>query len=296
MHIEKNTGCMKMANSLFEIAIFLVVILMIFGVILTSYESAGEKIVKAQEINNIEKMLVEVGDNLINNPGVPENWNEYEKGTPGLAIINDDGNIVANSVSYSKLIALGKNYDKLVYEKLFNSKIKTSIEIIPQKSSIASVKIGDYEEGDEIYAVNRMVKCDFYKSYVLKDFQNEGKCNHNHDQKENSCNYFKIFKGNVKNSDYYLIIDDSEKNDIDYIIDTTRVVKERYWQSPTSNKIYLNPQIDFYDDTSAIVFVHLNKADAKAVLVSVPKNFEPSNLEYDYFKTSECEFILTAWY
>lgn len=283
-------------DSTFEIAIIILIILMILGIIGQINENTTDKIVKTQEINNIERLLSEVCDNLINNPGNPQNWNEYMKGTPGLAIVNDEGITIPNSVSYSKLIALGKNYDKFVFKNLFNSKIKTSIELLPQKTSISSVKIGDWAEGDEIYSVNRMVKCDFYKKYTLKDFENEGKCNHGHNQNENSCNYFKIFKGNLKQSDYYLLIDDGEKNDIKYIIDTTRVVKQRFWQTPTSDKIYLNSEINFYDDASAVVFIHLNKANAKAVLVSVPKDFEDSNLKYDYFKTSECQFILTAWY
>ena len=285
-----------MMNTAFEIAVIMIILVLISAIAIQAGENMTDRTMKAQEINNIEKLLYEVADNLINNPGVPENWNEYGKGTPGLAIVNGDGVTVPNSVSYSKLIVLGKNYDKMVFEKLFDSKIKTSIELLPQKSSIASVKIGDASGGDEIFSVNRLVKCDFYKNYVLKDFQNEGKCNHRHDQSENSCNYFKIFKGNLKTSDYYLLIDEDEKNDIEYIIDTTRVVKQRFWQTPSSSEIYLNPEINFYDDTSAVVFVHLNKADAKAVLVSVPKGFDRGNLNYDYFKTSECEFILTAWY
>lgn len=285
-----------MAMKVIEIAIVLIVILMIFSIVLSSFENTTEKIIKTEEINNMEKLISEVSDNLINNPGVPDNWNEYGKGTPGLAIVNDGGLTVPNSVSYAKLIALGKDYDNLVYEKIFDSKIKTSIELKPHESSISSVKIGDYENGNTIFSINRLVKCDFYKNYVLKDFQTNGKCNKHHPQSENSCNYFKIFKGNLKKSDYYLLIDDSEKYDLEYIIDTTRVVKERYWQTTTSNAIYLNDKINFYDDTSAIVFIHLNKAKAKAFIISVPKDFDENNLEYDYFKTSECEFIMTAWY
>ena len=277
-----------------EIAIVLVIILMIFGIVLQANENLSDKIIKTQEINNIEKMLNEIADNLVNNPGNPDNWQDYGFGTPGLACIGSEGNIIPNSVSYSKLIALGKNYDKLVSEALFNSKVKTSIELVPQKSSISSVKIGEWEDGDEIFSVNRWVKCDFYKSYTIWDFQNDGKCNHQHRQTENSCNYFKVFKGNLMSSDYYLLIDDGE--DVDYIVDTTRVVKQRYWQTPTSNKIHLNPEINFYDDSSAVVVVHLNKPDARAVIVSVPKFFDSSFLEYDYFRSNECRFILTAWY
>ena len=210
-------------------------VLLISGIVLTSFENTTEKIVNVEEKENMETLLSEVVDNLINNPGVPDNWFESGKGTAGLAIVNENGEIIANSVSYSKFAALGKNYKKLVDEKLFNSKIKTSMEIIPQKSSISSVKIGSTEDENEVFCVNRLVKCDFYKRYVLKDFEIERKCNHEHDQTSHSCNYFKIFRGNVKKSDYYLLVDD----DVKYIVDTTRVVKERYWQQ-TSKVIYLN--------------------------------------------------------
>ena len=278
-----------------EIAIVLIVILLIGGIVLSSFENVTNKIVSSQEKENMEILTSEVADNLINNPGVPENWFEILKGTPGLAIVNEGGETIPNSVSYSKFTALGNRYEKLVDEKLFDSKIKTSMEIIPQKSSISSVKIGSSEDANDVFSVNRLVKCDFYKKYVMKDFQNDGKCNHNHDQSSNSCNYFKIFKGNLKKSDYYLLLDDSEDN-MKYIVDTTRVVKERYWQNPTSDCIHLNDEINFYDDTSAVVFIHFNKPHAKALLVSVPKNFDRDKLEYDYFTTNECEFVLRGWY
>ena len=282
-------------NNTLEIAILLIVMLLITGFILNSFENQSEKIVNIQDKNNLEKVMEELCDNLINNPGEPENWQEYESGTVGLAIVNDDGETVPNSVSYEKLIVLSKNYKKLLSSKYFD-KIKTSIELTPLKSSISSVKIGDSVEGDEVYTVNRIVKCDFYKKYVLKNLENDGKCNHGHSQKDTSCNYFKIFRGNLKSSDYYLLVDDSEKNNIKYIIDTTRVVKDRTWQHFTSSSLYLNPLIDFYDDTSAVVFVHLDKPQAKAVIVSVPKNFNQKYLNYDYFKTNECEFRLSGSY
>lgn len=279
------------ANMMIEVGIVLIIVLLISGIVLTSFENTTEKIVNVEEKENMEILLSEVVDNLINNPGIPDNWFESGKGTPGLAIVNEGGEIVPNSISYSKFIALGKNYKKLVNEKLFNSKIKTSMEIIPQKSSISSVKIGSTEDANNVFSVNRLVKCDFYKRYVLKDFRNEGKCNHNHDQSSHSCNYFKIFRGNVKKSDYYLLVDD----DVKYIVDTTRVVKERYWQH-APDMIYLNNKINFYDDDSAVAFIHFDKAHARALLVSVPKTFDKNKLEYDYFRTNECEFVLKAWY
>ncbi len=283
------------ASSTIEIAIVLIVVLLISGTVLSSFENATDRIVNAQERENMEILTSQVVENLINNPGVPDNWFESLKGTPGLAIVNEGGETIPNSVSYSKFVALGSKYKKLVDERIFNSKIKTSMEIIPQKSSASSVKIGSNKDSNNIFAVNRIVKCDFYKKYVLKDFQSEGKCNRNHDQSSNSCNYFKIFKGNLKNSNYYLLLDESEYN-LKYIIDTTRVVKARYWQTAPSNVVCLNDKIDFYDDESAIVFIHFNKPKTKALLVSVPKNFDRDKLEYDYFRTNECEFVLKAWY
>ena len=257
---------------------------------MTFSEDMTGKVTKTQESKHFETLTSEIVDNLINNPGEPENWEEYEKGTPGLAIVNENGEVIPNSVSYFKFLALSNNYKKMVYEKLFASRLKSSMELIPLESSISSVKIGDEISSDDIYCVNRLVKCDFYKKYVLKDFQNPGKCNHNHNQKSNSCNYFKIFKGNLKKSDYYLLIGDE---DLNYFIDTTQENTGENWQRPYSKTVYLNDLIDFsYDDTSEIVFVHLDKPQAKAAIVSLPKNFDKNHLNYDYFRTNECKFIL----
>lgn len=283
-------------NIAVEIALVLIIILVISGVVLNFSEIMTQKTIKASEIENSESLISEVVDNLINNPGIPENWEKYGKGTPGLAIINEQGEVIPNSVSYFKLLALQKNYKKLVFEKLFDSKIKSSIELIPQESSISSVKIGNDNDGKNVLSVNRLVKCDFFNKYVIKNFQNEGKCNHKHKQTEHSCNYFKVFKGNLRSSDYYLLIDKDEKNNVKYIVDTTRVVKARPWQSPSSDKIYLNDEINFYDDTSAVVFIHFDKPQTKALLVSVPKNFERKKLTYDYFRVNDCNLILKAWY
>ena len=283
-------------NIVIEVAIVLTVILMIAGIVLNLSENVTQKAVKTSERENTQILISEVIDNLINNPGVPENWNEYKKGTPGLAIVNEHEEVIPNSVSYEKFSTLGKNYKKMVSEKIFNSKVKTSMELTPKSSGISSVKIGEKGESGNIYSVNRLVKCDFFKKFVIKDFQNEGKCNHGHKQNSHSCNYFKIFKGNLKKTNYYLVIDKDEKNKVKYMVDTTRVVKARFWENPSSSIIYLNDKINFYDDTSAVVFIHFNKANAKAVLISTPKTFNIKDLNYDYFTTNECQLTLKAWY
>ena len=279
-----------------EIAIALIIILMIVGIILSINEISTQKIVKQGENEHIETFIEEAVVNLINNPGTPDNWEVNKKGTPGLAIVNEEGQVIPNSVSYAKFIALGSDYEKFATKILFNSKIKTSMELIPHESSISSVKIGSSENSNNVHSVNRLVKCDFFKKYVIKDFQNEGKCNLNHDQNSHSCNYFKVFKGNLRASDYYLLVDDDEKYNLNYFIGSTRLVKDKSWELVTSDKIYLNEKINFYDDSNAIVFIHFNKPQAKAFLVSVPKSFDINKLNYDYFKTNNCEFILKAWY
>lgn len=281
-----------------ELAIVLIMIVLIIGVTMTALQNSTEKITKAEETQNIEKLIGEVADNLINNPGSPENWHEIKKGTPGLAIINEEGQIIPNSISWAKFCVLGENYKKLVDEKAFNSKIKTSMELIPQKSTISSVKIGSDDGAGNIHSVNRLVKCDFYKKYVIKDFQNGGTCNQiHHSQSDYSCNYFKVFPVNLDKSDYYLLIDKSQKYKLKYMIDTTLVQKDQPWYTTSSDKIYLNSgKIKFYGNDSAVVFIHFNKPNAKALLVSVPKSFDKKKISYDYFRTNDCRFILKAWY
>lgn len=90
-------------------------------------------------------------------------------------------------------------------------------------------------------------------------------------------------------------MDSDEKYDLKYIIDTTQS-KNKNWKLLLSDTIYLNDKINFYDDNDAIVFVHFDKPNAKAVLVNVSKNFDKNNLKYDYFRTNECQFILKAWF
>lgn len=283
-------------NMIVDMAIVLIIILFITGIVLNSSELMTQKAIGATEKENTEILLNEFVDNLINNPGNPENWYEYKKGTPGLAIVNEHGEVIPNSVSYSKFVCLGKNYKKFVDEKIFNSKIETSLELIPQESSISSVKIGNNIEKHDTFSVNRLVKCDFYKKYVLKDFQHGDKCNHRHDQKKHSCNYFKVFEGNLRSSDYYLLIDSNEKNDLKYYIsDTANNYGKNSWKNPESKQIYLNDKIDF-KNSSAVLFIHFNKPNVKAVLISVPKNFNMHDINYDYFRTNDCNLILKAWY
>ncbi len=285
-------------NFTLEIVVVGIIILMILGVAALASEVSHEKISKSVEDNNIEKTISEIADTLINDPGTPIVWEDYKPKRVGLAIINEEENIIMNSVSYFKFLELGRDYDNLVTKKLFNNKFHSNMELKAYDTSISSVKIGSTEtEDNNVFSVTRVVKCDFFKKYVICDFLNDGKCNHNHNQKDHSCNYIKIFPKNLKKMDYYLLIDDSENLQCEYSIDTTHF-KSYNGKKVTNTEIYLNNDLKNLfegNDTSSIVFIHFNKKAAKAVLVAVPKEFDKNKLNYNYFTTQTCDFTIKAW-
>ena len=285
-------------NFTLEIVVVGIIILLVLGIIALSSEMSHEKISKSVESSNIEKYIEEVADSLINDPGTPINWEDFKPKRVGLAIINGDENVIMNSVSYFKFLELGRDYNNLVTKKLFDNKFHSNMELKPYETYISSVKIGSSDsEASNVYSVTRVVKCDFFKKHVICDFLNDGKCNHNHNRKDHSCNYFKIFPQNLKKTDYYLLIDDSEKYECEYSIDTTHF-KSHTGKKIINTKIYLNNDLsDLFEgnDTSSIVFIHFNKKDAKAVLVGVPKDFDKDKLNYNYFITQTCDFTIKAW-
>ena len=297
----KNMGWFMMdniGNFTLEIVVAGIVILLVLGIIALTSEMSHEKISKSVESSNIEKHIEEIADSLINDPGSPINWEDFKPKRVGLAIINEDENVIMNSISYFKFLELGRDYNNLVTKKLFDNKFHSNMELKPYDTYISSVKIGSNDgEGSTVYSTTRVVKCDFFKKHVICDFLNDGKCNHNHNKKDHSCNYFKIFPQNLKKTDYYLLIDESEKYECEYSIDTTHF-KSHTGEKITNTKIYLNNDLsDLFEgnDTSSIVFIHFNKKDAKAVLVGVPKDFDKDKLNYKYFITQTCDFTIKAW-
>ena len=95
-------------NIVVEIALVLIITLLITGIVVNSSELMISKAITTTERQNTEMLISEVVDNLVNNPGTPKNWEKYDKGTPGLAIINEEGETIPNSVSYSKITTLSK--------------------------------------------------------------------------------------------------------------------------------------------------------------------------------------------
>ena len=132
-------------NISLELAIILIIFILIAGIAISLSETSNQKVVGNMKNEHDELLVETVVDNLINTAGNTYDWEGYEKGTPGLAIVNNENQIIPNSISYEKLMILGNDYKKYVNQDLFKSKIKSSMELIPHESSISSVKIGNKE-------------------------------------------------------------------------------------------------------------------------------------------------------
>lgn len=281
-----------------EMIVLLILIILAIGIIQGYFQSSSEKLSNELFEGNLEKISIETCDNLINNPGIPNNWNTLKNKANiivGLAILNEDNKTIPNSVSYEKFLAIGEDYNYLINEKLFKNQIKSSLTLRPfnenleQKTWVSSVN------NDNVFSVNRIVTCDFFKKYAINKFVNDGSCNNYHIG-EHSCNYFKIFKSYLKTTDYYLLFDENSYKDVYYSLDSTLIPSIP--KKVTTDKIRLNEAIEskllFSED--GIIFIHTNKEDVKAVVVGVPKDFDKKYLKYDYFISSECKLTLKTSY
>lgn len=281
-----------------EIFVVLILLLLAIGVILEFTQKSSETLSTAISEGNLEKITTETCDNLINNPGSPKNWNELrqkENVIVGLAILNEDNKTIPNSISFEKFLAVGEDYNKLINENIFKNQVKSSISLTAFNENIEQKTWGSSVTSENIFSINRIVTCDFYKKFSINSFQNNGKCNQYHIG-EHSCNYFKIFKSYLKTTDYYLLFDENSYNDVYYSLDTTLIPSIS--KKVTNDVIKLNNEIEnkliFSED--GIIFVHTNKEDVKAVLVGVPKDFDKKYLKYEYFISNQCEFTLKTSY
>lgn len=282
-----------------DIIITLVILVLIFGITSTFITLFNEKTITSISSENIEKIAGETCDNLINNPGFPKTWNELDNPyniTPGLAIVDENNKTISNSVSYFKLIKLNEYYHNLIDYKVFNNTIKSSMTLEPIETTISSVTIGDEISSGNIYSVERIVICDFFSKYVLKDFRNNEKCNQNHGENY-CCDYFKIYSNWLESYDYYLLIDENSYNNILYSIDTTDRINTNY-KALTSDKIYLNNILEenMENKSSGIFFIHFKNETINAVIIQIPKDFDENQLTYDYFQKTKCNFKFKVSY
>ena len=273
-----------------EIIVLLVVIILSVGIILNFTEKTTEKLEGEMIEDNIAKTANEFVDSLVNTPGNPEDWEKLsnlKNVVIGLGIVDDNNKTIPGSVSYEKLLSLNANYKQQVDEKTFNNQYKTSLTISPIDSNIPSISSGN-DADNPIHTVNRIVTCDFYKKFTVNEFQTNGKCNSYH-MTAHTCNHFKVFKSWLKATDYYLLFEKNSYRNYRWSISSTQIGDIP--KAADNDVIYLNPEIQkkIILDNNGAMFIHINQRDAKAVLVGVPKDFDRSKLEYDYFIPTECE-------
>lgn len=272
-----------------EIIVLLILIVLMIGIIANFTERTSYKITDKTANENLEKQASEFADNLINNPGTPNNWNELKNKNnviPGLGILNENEATVVNSVDYIKLIALKSDYKNLITKQVFNNDFKSSLTLTPLTGSVGEITLGE-DNLENPATVNRLVKCNFLKKYTIGSFEKNGPCNSHHIT-THSCNHFKLFTSYLKKMDYYLLFEKNSYNNYYWTIESTEI--PGIPKIANTEKIYLNNIIKqkILLNNNGVIFVHINQENPKAVLVSVPKEFDKSKLNYDYFVSTEC--------
>ncbi|WP_409200121.1 hypothetical protein [Methanobrevibacter sp. DSM 116169] len=290
---KDNKGSFFAFDLIIGIFIFIIAIALINN--LTS--DINEKVSDNLEDNHLEKISIEAIDNLINNPGSPNNWENltnYNNVLTGLAIINNDNKTIKNSISYDKIKTLENSYDTLISKNIFNNKVKSSITLTPINSDIPQSVYGNTDESRNVYSIHRFVVCDYLLKYVIEDFNNHN-CNKHHTN--TSCGSFSIYNSYLENFDYYLLVDKKHVNNLYFSIDDTKNLNNDL-KLINDEKTYLNNLIsdNLKSNSSGIFFIHLNEDNADAVLVAIPKDIEDEYLFYDYFRLNKCELVFKTWY
>ena len=184
-----------------ELLLSIILLVFIIGVMANLSDGLNEKILAEEKFSSLESIAVESSDYLLNNPGMPENWeddNGLDNGivsssiAPGLAIKKKDmengqfysestneEKVISNTISYHKLKKIKNNYDSLINKNLFNDSFKSSIAVYPLNTEIQPVIMGDdlydnvlYDNvnDNDIAVAKRTVKCDFHSSFAVYDF------------------------------------------------------------------------------------------------------------------------------
>ena len=223
-----------------ELLLSIILLVFIIGVMANLSDGLNEKILAEEKFSSLESIASESSDYLLNNPGRPENWeddNGLDNGivsssiVAGLAIKKKDmengqfysestneEKVIANTISYHKLKKIKNNYDSLINKNLFNDSFKSSIAVYPLNTEIQPVIMGDdlYDNvnDNDIAVAKRTVKCDFYSSFAVYDFNDlelygddynrREYCNHdsnpnlsNHENDAKSywlCKSFRVYK------------------------------------------------------------------------------------------------------
>jgi len=188
-NIDLSKDCKGMVFST-DLLLVLFLFIIVLGIIANIIDSSNDKIINPLEVAELERLSGEVVDSLINNPGTPNHWEElysFDGVMPGLAIENNVGGTIINTVSFKKMKILENGwYEELIGKKMFNKEIKSSIGLYPINCNINPLVIGDSILIDNdislknpnisnIVVVNRTVKCDFYHHLAIVSVFNGNK-------------------------------------------------------------------------------------------------------------------------
>lgn len=224
---------------------------------------------------------------------------------------------------------INRYYDELINQNLFKSSIKSSISIYPIDSDIEAIVCGDdLKEENNVISVERYVKCDFFKKFVIydfndlklkgRDYERDVYCNHDnvgelesHSNTQKSiwlCKSFRIYKNTLENYDYYLISDKIKDFNCYWTIESLNEANNKT-KKLQENLIYLNTffQEDLESEYDNIYSIHFkipktNVDDFNSCLVAIPKNLTDSGLidnnklKYDYFQIQDVKFELRTCY
>ncbi|MDR3063148.1 MAG: hypothetical protein LBU40_03290 [Methanobrevibacter sp.] len=315
----KNNKIFKINNKgliINDLMIGVVVLVVLLGIMSFVISSSNEKILNSLEKSELESKNIETINNLVKNPGSPNNWeilSNIDNINPGLAIINGENKTILNSVNYEKFLRLRDNYRILMKNKVFHGDIKSSIYLKPLDTDLNTITIGDseiLENPNNIISNTRLVKCDFYSKFKLISFEKNMLNNEQKDQcinmmninimninnqtnpihQDNNqfiwvCKNFKINSDNLSNMDYYLLIDEDS------------VEINSYWTLNTMDNIntgethiigssyYLNNEIEnlLNNTNEKVYYLHLkidknNVDNFNGILIAVPKNFNINDI------------------
>lgn len=197
-----------------ELLLSIIILFVIIAIVLGMSGDLNEKTLSAEELSSLEKISIESSQLLLNNPGVPEDWEDEidEDGAgsniiPGLALktknvrngeftdeSDDAPKVMPGIISYAKLSKLSGCYEELINQNLLNNILKSSIAIYPINPEIDSILMGDdlSKTSKDVIVMNRTVKCDYFSSLVIynfNDFELEGESY----VKSESCNHDNVW-------------------------------------------------------------------------------------------------------
>ena len=317
-----------------ELLLSIIILFVIIAMVINLSGVLNEKTLSVEELSNLEKISVESSELLLNNPGVPEDWEN---------IIEDDAskNIIPGLALKTKNVRNGEFRDEsaeseelvpniISYKNLFNNSYKSSIAVYPLNPKLDSIVMGDdlSRTGKDVIVINRTVKCDYLSGFVIysfNDFELEGEnyvktesCNHDnvwnltsHECDNNDfwlCRSFRIYKKSLENYDFYLLSPDMIKTaDVYYTIENLNKASDKVYRLDDEvlelDDFFLN---DLENASSSIYTIHFKvpkrSADEfKSALVAVPTNMSEdlknrNQLDYEYFTIQDVNFVMKTSY